>query len=68
MEKELVDIRLDKSCFSVISLKEKSEDINYWLTVSPVDRLKHIEMLRRINYGNSATSRLQRILETTGKP
>ena len=65
MEKELVDIRLDKSCFSVISLKEKSEDINYWLTVSPVDRLKHIEMLRRINYGNSATSRLQRILEDT---
>ena len=65
MEKELIDIQLDKNHFSVISLSERSKDTNYWLTVSPVDRLKQMEVLRRINYGNSATSRLQRVLENS---
>ena len=65
MKKELIDIRLDKSKFSVISLSEQSREKNYWLTVSPVERLKQIEVLRRINYGNSAASRLQRVLENS---
>jgi hypothetical protein len=65
MEKEFIDIKLDKNKFSVISLTDQSDEKNYWLTTSPVKRLQHIEVLRRINYGNSATSRLQRILETT---
>ena len=65
MEKEFIDIKLDKSSFSVISLSEQHSEANYWLTASPVQRLQHMEVLRRINYGNSAASRLQRILENS---
>jgi hypothetical protein len=65
MEKEFIDIKLDKNHFSVISITDQSDEKNYWLAASPIKRLQHIEVLRRINYGNSATSRLQRILETT---
>ena len=65
MEKELIDIKLDRSSFSVISVSEQGNETNYWLTVSPAKRLQHMEVLRRINYGNSAASRLQRILENS---
>ncbi len=65
MEKELVDIKLDKRYFSVVSLSDKSDDKDYWLARDPIERLRHIEVLRRINYGHSATSRLQRVLEFT---
>ena len=65
MDKELINIKLDKNSFSVISLSEQANETNYWLTVSPAKRLQHMEVLRRINYGNSAASRLQRILENS---
>jgi hypothetical protein len=63
MENKFFDIKLDKNQFSVVSLTDKSDEKEYWLTTSPIKRLQHIEVLRRINYGNSATSRLQRVLE-----
>jgi hypothetical protein len=63
MEKELIDLKIDKRMFSVVSLSDQSDDKDYWLAKTPADRLRHIEILRRINYGISATSRLQRILE-----
>lgn len=65
MEKEFIDIKLDKGSFSVIPLSEQSNEANYWSTASHIERLQHMEVLRRINYGNSATSRLQRVLENT---
>lgn len=63
MGKELIDLKMDKKMFSVVSLSDQSDDKDYWLAKTPIDRIRHIEILRRINYGNSATSRLQRILE-----
>jgi len=63
MEKELFDLKMDKSSFSVLSLSDSSDDKYYWFGRKPVERLQHIEMLRRINYGHSAASRLQRIFE-----
>ena len=65
MDKELINIKLDKNSFSVISVSEQANETNYWLTVSPAKRFQHMEVLRRINYGNSAASRLQRILENS---
>lgn len=65
MDKELIDIKMDKKFFSVVSLSDKSDDKDYWLHRNPIERMQHIEVLRRINYGHSATSRLQRILEFT---
>jgi len=56
--------RLDRTAFSVVTLAEADrEDKEYWLSKTPQERLQHIELLRRINYGTRATERLQRFLE-----
>ncbi|MFO7889378.1 MAG: hypothetical protein R6V04_03465 [bacterium] len=65
MDKKISSLRIDKSSLSVVSLSDQSHDKNYWFSRTPIERLQHIELLRRINYGNGATSRLQRILEIT---
>lgn len=65
MDRESIDIKLDKKSFSVISLSDQSGDKDYWHSMSPVERLRHVEVLRRINYGRCAASRLQRVLEIT---
>ena len=65
MDKKLIDIKLDKKFFSVISLSDQLNEKDYWLSRSPIERMKHIEVLRRINYGHGATSGLQRVLEFT---
>lgn len=57
--------RLDRSRLSLGPL-EDSADKDYWLSRSPLERLEGIELLRRLNYGEAATSaRLQRLLEFT---
>lgn len=65
MDKELIDIKLDKRFFSVASLSDQLDDKGYWFSKDPIERMRHIEVLRRINYGHGATSRLQRVLEIT---
>jgi len=65
MDKELIDVKIDKKFFSVMSLSDQSDDKDIWFAMDPIERMRHIEVLRRINYGNGATSRLQRILEYT---
>ena len=67
MDKELIDVKIDKRFFSVVSLSDQSDDKDYWFGRDPIERLRHIEVLRRINYGYRATSRLQRVLEITEK-
>jgi hypothetical protein len=63
MDKELINVKIDKKSFSVVSLSEPLNDNDYWLSKTATERIKHIERLRRINYGYSATARLQRIFE-----
>jgi len=63
MDRELIDIKIDKRFFSVMSLSDQLDDKDYWFAKAPIERMRHIEILRRINYGHSATSRLQRVLE-----
>lgn len=43
----------------------EAADRVYWWSRPPEERLRHIETLRRLNYGNRATARLQRVLEVT---
>ena len=59
--------RMDRTAFSVVSSFEEAakEDKEYWLSKSPYERLQHMELLQRINYGPKATARLQRVLEIT---
>ena len=64
MDEEILDIKMDKSAFSVSVLSDQSDDKDYWLGKTPIERLRQIEVLRRINYGHRATSGLQRILKS----
>jgi len=63
MDNKINKLRMDKSFFSVESLSDQSNDKNYWFSRTPIERVQHIELLRRINYGHGATARLQRIFE-----
>ncbi len=65
MGKELIDKKIDKRFFSVVSLSDQSDDRNYWFARDPIERIRHIEVLRRINYGYRAAAGLQRVLEVT---
>jgi hypothetical protein len=57
--------RIDKTAFSVVSSFEEADkqDKEYWLSRTPYERLQYMELLRRINYGSVAATRLQRVLE-----
>jgi hypothetical protein len=62
--------RIDRTAFSVLSSFEDAdaEDDAYWRSRTPAERLAHLEFLRRINYGDAATGRLQRVLEIAWAP
>ena len=60
---DIPEIRLDKTKISVVSLSEKTEEIEYWRKASTKELLQHAERLRRIVYGARATARLQRTIE-----
>jgi hypothetical protein len=66
--KDFPTSRLDKAAFSVSTLSEEPDGKIYWLARTPHERLRHVEILRRMNYGPDATARLQRILETASGP
>lgn len=57
--------KLDRTAFSVVSSFEEADrqDREYWRSRTPYERLQHMELLRRSNYGSVATTRLQRVLE-----
>ncbi len=55
--------KVDRSAFSVSTSFDNSDEKEYWLSRTPHERLRHMELLRRINYGPRATERLQRVLE-----
>jgi len=58
--------RMDKTAFSVGTLSEASDEKEYWLSKSPLERLEAVEIMRQIVYGyDPSTARLQRLLEIT---
>lgn len=58
-----VNLKIDRKAFSVTSLTDDSGEKEYWLARTPYERLKQVEILRRINYGHRASARLQRVFE-----
>ena len=60
---EIKEVKLDKEVFTTVPLFDESADKAFWLSQSPQARIDQIEILRQINYGDRATSRLQRVLE-----
>jgi hypothetical protein len=58
--------KMDKSSFSISDLHDNNDEINYWKSKSPQERVQAIEVMRKILYGEDATAaRLQRIFEIT---
>ena len=58
------NIKLDKTMFEIQDLNDSKNDLAYWLSKSPEERIAAIEIMREINYDyNPATDRLQRIFE-----
>lgn len=60
---DTLEMRLDRTKLSVSNSFDNTEEKEYWLSRTPQERLVHMERLRPINYGNSATERFQRVLE-----
>ena len=55
--------KVDRTAFAVVALDEEQDEREYRWSHSPEERLRHLEYLRRINYGDRVSERLQRILE-----
>ena len=60
--------KLDRTKVSFIKLGDDSGDREYWLSRPPEERLHQVEVLRRLNYGDRALGRLQRVLEVGQRP
>ena len=60
----LSENRLNKSVITVSALTDDSDEKDYWLNVTPQERLIALETMRQINYGyDPTTDRLQRFFE-----
>jgi len=56
--------QVDKTAFSVTTLSEADDELGYWLTKTPQERLAAVEAIRQTLYGYSSTSPgLQRFFE-----
>lgn len=63
--KDFPQLKLDKTKIKIGSKIEDSitDEIKFWQNATVKERLQHIERLRRLNYGNRATRRLQRVIQ-----
>ena len=58
------EVRINRKVLSIANLKDKPDDVRYWLSRPPWARWQHMEFLRRINYGNAVFEQgLKRVLE-----
>lgn len=60
--------RLDKSKLFVHSLGDDLNDSDFWISKSANARFEHVELLRILNYGDQASSRIQRVFEIAELP
>jgi hypothetical protein len=55
---------LDRTAFSVVSLAQADDDLEYWLSRTPHERLRAVELIRQTLYGYTDSSAgLQRVFE-----
>ena len=59
----MIDERLDKTVFSFTTLDDAdADDVDYWLSKTPQERIEALEYLRRWVYGDDQVgARLQRV-------
>lgn len=55
---------LDRTAFSICDVGDEGNDLEYWLSRTPEERLAAVEYLRQMMYGyDPATARMERVLE-----
>jgi hypothetical protein len=60
----LNSISMDKTAFSIGSVDEESDEKQYWLSKTPVERIHCVEIMRQMLYGyDPLTARLSRFFE-----
>ncbi|MCA9999986.1 MAG: hypothetical protein KDE56_29690 [Anaerolineales bacterium] len=57
--------RIDKTAVVIASLEDDSDELTYWLSKTPQQRLQALEQMRQIIYGYDPSTRLQRVLTIT---
>ena len=66
MDSDAKYLHVDKKTIVISSLDDPTDEIIYWSTKSPIERLAAIELMRQIIYGyDPASTRLQRVLTIT---
>lgn len=65
MNNEDIKFKIDRTAFSVVNREEaRQQDIAFWRTKTPLERLAALESLRQTTYGyDPLTTRLQRVFE-----
>jgi hypothetical protein len=59
------EFKMDKSAFTVVSLTEADDELTYWLSKTPEERLRAVELIRQTLYGYANSNEgLQRVLTT----
>ena len=62
---KMIEETIRRDVFEVVELHE-TDDSNYWLDRSPVERIEAIEFMRKVMFGHDRVSeRLQRVLTIT---
>jgi hypothetical protein len=55
-------LKMNKNILSIVTDFSEADDKDYWFSLSPVERLEAIELMRQIIYGYDPSSdRLQRV-------
>jgi hypothetical protein len=58
--------KIQRKAFTVASVFDDSDEKLYWLSKTPAERLRAVELMRQIIYGyDPFTERLQRVFEVT---
>jgi hypothetical protein len=56
--------KLDNNKITISSIQDETDEIAYWLSKTPQERMEAIELMRQIVYGyDPATTRIQRVFE-----
>jgi hypothetical protein len=62
-------LKMNKNIFSVVTDFSEADDMEYWFSLSPLERLEAIELMRQIIYGYDPSSdRLQRVFTVAKHP
>jgi hypothetical protein len=67
--KTIQSLKMNKNIFSVVTDFSEANDKEYWFSLSPLERLEAIELMRQIIYGyDTSSDRLQRVFTVAKHP